>query len=287
MPISETDLIYCEDGSIYHLGLHSEQVPDLIFTVGDPERVPLVSQYFDSVETKVTHREFVSHIGRVGDCSLMVISSGMGTDNVEILMTELDALVNIDREARQTKASLRSLTIIRLGTSGALQPNVPLDSILISQTAFGLDTLMQFYSYRMPSSFKKAVDQLKSDLDLEFTPYAAEADSELITLFQSQFQVGNTVTCPGFYAPQGRQLRLASRQSRFLEKLINFRSSDITLANLEMETAGYYALGQLLGHRVLSVNAILAHRNSGKFSTNPAKTVGRMIERVLAKTNQL
>ncbi|MEM8969929.1 MAG: phosphorylase, partial [Bacteroidota bacterium] len=136
MPISETDLIYREDGAIYHLGLHPEQIPDLIFTVGDPERVLAVSQYFDAVETKVAHREFVSHIGRVGNRPVMVTSSGMGTDNVEILMIELDALVNIDQETRQPKENLRSLTIIRLGTSGALQPDIPLDSILISRAAF-------------------------------------------------------------------------------------------------------------------------------------------------------
>ena len=287
MPISETDLIYREDGSIYHLGLHSEQIPDLIFTVGDPERVPMVSQYFDAVETKVTHREFVSHIGRVGNRPVMVISSGMGTDNVEILMIELDALVNIDRETRQPKENLRLLAIIRLGTSGALQPDIPLDNILISQAAFGLDTLMQFYSYKMHSSLQKVAERLKSDLDLKFTPYAAEANSKLVALFQSQFQVGNTVTCPGFYAPQGRQLKLASRRNHLLEKLMQFRSSEVSLANGEMGTAGYYTLRKLLVHQMLSVNAILAHRSTGEFSANPQKTVGLMIEQVLAKVSEL
>jgi len=287
VPISETDLIYRDDDSIYHLGLHPEQVPDIIFTVGDPERVPMVSQYFDAVETKVTHREFVSHIGRLDNRSLMVISSGMGTDNVEILMTELDALVNIDQKTRQVKDSLRSLTIIRLGTSGALQPDIPLDSILVSRTAFGLDTLMQFYSYTTPSLLREAAVQLKSALDIEFTPYAAEANAELIVLFQSQFQLGNTVTCPGFYAPQGRQLRLASRQNRFLEKMIDFRSASGVLSNMEMETAGYYALGQLFEHRMLSVNAILAHRSTKRFSTNPQQVIQSMIEQMLAKVSEL
>ncbi len=287
MPISETDLIYRDDDSIYHLGLHPEQVPDIIFTVGDPERVPMVSQYFDAVETKVTHREFVSHIGRLDNRSLMVISSGMGTDNVEILMTELDALVNIDQKTRQVKDSLRSLTIIRLGTSGRLQPDIPLDSILVSRTAFGLDTLMQFYSYTTPSLLREAAVQLKSALDIEFTPYAAEANAELIVLFQSQFQLGNTVTCPGFYAPQGRQLRLASRQNRFLEKMIDFRSASGVLSNMEMETAGYYALGQLFEHRMLSVNAILAHRSTKRFSTNPQQVIQSMIEQMLAKVSEL
>ncbi|MGB3585013.1 MAG: nucleoside phosphorylase [Tunicatimonas sp.] len=287
MFINETDLIYRNDGSIYHLGLHPEQVPDIIFTVGDPERVPMVSQCFDTVETQVAHREFVSHIGRIGNRSVMVISSGMGTDNVEILMTELDALVNINAETRRPKEPIRSLTIIRLGTSGALQPDIPLDSILISQAAVGLDTLMQFYSYTTPPSLHDAVVKLKSALNLEFTPYAAEADAELIAIFQAQFQLGNTVTCPGFYAPQGRQLRLASRQNQLLKKLTNFQFTSGKLSNMEMETAGYYALGQPLGHRMLSVNAILAHRATKKFSTNPQKAIQGMIGQVLAEVSAL
>lgn len=286
MPISETDLIYRDDGSIYHLGLHPEQVPDIIFTVGDPERVSTVSQCFDAVKTRVAHREFVSHMGRIGNHSLMVISSGMGTDNVEILMTELDALVNVNRETCQPNENLRSLTIIRLGTSGALQPEVALDSLLVSQAAVGLDTLMQFYSHPVPPVWQEAVAQLKPALDLEFTPYVAEADAELVAQFESQFQLGITVTCPGFYAPQGRQVRLASRQNRLLNKLISFRLASGPLSNLEMETAGYYALGKLLGHRMLSVNAILANRATGRFSSHPQKTILNMIEQVLVKMDE-
>jgi len=286
MPISETDLIYREDGSIYHLGLQPEQVPDIVLTVGDPERVPMVSQHFDAVEEKISHREFVAHIGRVGQRSLMVISSGMGTDNVEILMTELDALVNIDQESRTVHADKRSLTIIRLGTSGALQPDVPLDSILVSRVAFGVDTLIQFYLYATPRQFQAAAQQLGADLSLDFAPYVAEGSTELLKVFQS-FSTGSTLTCPGFYAPQGRQMRLAPRQDGLLRRLIDFRFSEGALTNLEMETAGYYALGQLLGHRVLSVNAILAHRLSGQFSSAPQQTVNFMIEQVLSKIGEL
>lgn len=287
MPISETDLIYREDGSIYHLGLQPDQVPDIVLTVGDPERVSAVSQYFDTIETKVAHREFVAHIGRVGERSLMVISSGMGTDNVEILMTELDALINVDRESRTVRVDKRSLKIIRLGTSGSLQPEIPLDSILISQLAFGADTLMQFYSYNTPHHFQAAVHQLKVELLLDFMPYAAEGSTKLLKVFQSEFRTGCTLTCPGFYAPQGRQVRLVSRQYELLKKLIDFRFSEGSLANLEMETAGYYALGQLLGHQMLSVNAILANRSTGRFSSAPQQTVNFMIERVLSKANEL
>ena len=287
MPISESDLIYREDGSIYHLSLQPEQVPNIVLTVGDPERVPMVSQYFDAVEEKVSHREFVAHIGRVGERSLMVVSSGMGTDNVEILMTELDALINIDRESRDVRANKRSLKIIRLGTSGSLQPDVPLDSILMSHWAFGVDTQMQFYSYKTPSQFQEAAQQLRTNLSLEFTPYVAEGSAELLKAFQSEFLTGCTLTCPGFYAPQGRQVRLASRQDGLLKKLIDFRFSEGALTNLEMETAGYYAFGQLLGHQMLSVNAILAHRPSGQFSSAPQQTINFMIEHVLSKIGEL
>ncbi len=287
MSISETDLIYREDDSIYHLGLQPEQVPDIVLTVGDPERVPAVSQYFDAVEEKVAHREFVAHIGRVGERSLMVISSGMGTDNVEILMTELDALVNIDRESRTVRANKRSLRIIRLGTSGSLQPEVPLDSILLSRVAIGVDTLMQFYPYATPPQFQAAAQQLKADLSLEFTPYVAEGSTELLKVFQSEFLTGCTLTCPGFYAPQGRQIRLAPQQDELLKKLIDFRFSEGVLTNLEMETAGYYALGQLLGYQMLSVNAILAHRPNRQFSSAPQQTVNFMIEQVLSKVGEL
>jgi uridine phosphorylase len=287
MPISKTDLIYREDGSIYHLGLQPEQIPDIVLTVGDPERVPMVSRYFDAVEEKVSHREFVAHIGRVGERSLIVISSGMGTDNVEILMTELDALVNIDRESRTVHADKRSLIIIRLGTSGALQPDVPLDSVLLSRMAFGVDTLMQFYPYATPPQFQAAAQQLGADLSLDFAPYVAEGSAELLKVFQSEFRTGCTLTCPGFYAPQGREVRLAPRQHVLLKKLVDFRCSEGALTNLEMETAGYYALGQLLGHQMLSVNAILAHRPSGQFSSAPQQTVNFMIEQVLSRIGEL
>ncbi|MEQ9439275.1 MAG: nucleoside phosphorylase [Cyclobacteriaceae bacterium] len=285
--ISKTDLILREDGAAYHLGLLPAQIPDIILTVGDPERVPFVSRYFDVIEEKIAHREFVSHIGRVGKRALMVISSGMGTDNVEILMTELDALVNIDYDTRLPYETSRRLTIIRLGTSGSLQPDIPVDSMLVSQTAFGLDTLMQFYDYTTPPHFQEATQQMKAACQLSFEPYAAESDSDLLSRFEPDFLVGNTLTCPGFYAPQGRHLRLSPRQDDLLQTLMNFRFSGKAVTNLEMETAGYYALGTLLEHRMLSLNAILAHRPSGKFSSNPMKIIDRIIERTFSRIENL
>nr|WKN36682.1 nucleoside phosphorylase [Tunicatimonas sp. TK19036] len=287
IPISPADLITQENGAAYHLGLLPEQVTDIILTVGDPERVSAVSQHFDVVEEKVAKREFVTHIGRIGHLPLMVISSGMGTDNVEILMNELDVLVNIDPGTRTAKSARRSLTIIRLGTSGSLQPDIPLDSLLVSETAFGLDTLMQFYRYETPEKLQEAVWGMKERFSLEFTPYGALADNELLKHFHPLFLPGSTLTCPGFYAPQGRSIRLLPRQEHLLEAMIDYRFSGNSITNMEMETAGYYALGRLLSHRMLSLNAILAHRPSGRFSSNPAKTVNLMIEQALSIISSL
>ena len=282
VPISETDLILNADGSIYHLGLHAEDVPELVLTVGDPERVPKVSRYFDRIEVRRTHREFHAHIGWVGKKRLMVISSGMGTDNVEILLTELDALINTELATRTIKEDHRKLTIVRIGTSGALQAAIPVDSYVVNQYAFGLDTLMQFYPFCMEIDELQWARQLGEYLELAFTPYCATGAKQLLAIWENDFQVGTTVTCPGFYAPQGRQVRIAPQINLLLSKLSNFRFNNLSLTNLEMETAGYYALGQLLGHNVISLNAILANRATHTFSTKPAETIDILIQKVLS-----
>ena len=279
--LSEADLILRPDGSIYHLALRPEHLTDIVLTVGDPERVGQVSRYFDRVEDKIAHREFHTHIGYLGNQRLMVISSGMGTDNVEILMTELDALANIDLTQRMVRKDLRKLTIIRIGTSGSLQTSAPLDSLVVGAHAFGLDTLMQFYPTMMNEKQQTWADQLREYLELSFTPYCTSASSRLAKLFSSDMIVGNIVTCPGFYAPQGRTVRLSPGKDDLLSKLTNFQFDEGHLTNLEMETAGYYALGSLLGHEVISTNAIVAHRTTDKFSVNPQKTIAVLIEKVL------
>ena len=279
--LSEADLILRPDGSIYHLALRPEHLTDIVLTVGDPERVGQVSRYFDRVEEKIAHREFHTHIGYLGNQRLMVISSGMGTDNVEILMTELDALANIDLTQRTVKEDLRKLTIIRIGTSGSLQTSAPLDSLVVGAHAFGLDTLMQFYPTVMNEKQQTWAHQLREQLELSFTPYCTSASSKLVDLFSSDMLVGNTVTCPGFYAPQGRTVRLSPGKHNLLSKLSDFQFSEGYLTNLEMETAGYYALGSLLGHEVVSTNAIVAHRTTDKFSVNTQKTITVLIEKVL------
>lgn len=282
--IPESELILNPDGSIYHLGLRPEHLTNLILTVGDPARVPLISRYFDQVETILQRREFHTHIGHIGSHKLMVISSGMGTDNVEILMTELDALANVDFTTRTIKDRLTSLNIIRIGTSGALQESVPLDSHLVSDYAFGLDTLMQFYSDDLMTPGERAMaEHLSVHLNLPFVPYVVNGSEKLKRRISSGMIIGNTVTCPGFYAPQGRFIRTRPRPKNLIHSLAKFHWEGKQLANFEMETAGYYAMGRLLGHEVLSMNAIIANRTTHQFSRQPEKVVDALIQKVLER----
>jgi uridine phosphorylase len=283
MQISPTDLILNPDGSIYHLCLRPEHLAETIITVGDPDRVEKVSQHFDSVEFKIHKREFVTHTGTLGGKRLTVISSGIGTDNVEILMNELDALVNIDLKTYEEKLEHKSLNIIRLGTSGSLQKHIPIDSVVISNKGIGLDSLGVFY----PTIISPLTMALKKNLDVKLMPYANKAGQNLQKLFwkdapKNWFE-GTTVTCPGFYAPQGRTLRYSPKIDNLLEKMNDFRYDGITLTNLEMETAGYYLMGKILGHEVLSISAILANRMTNEFSKQPEKQVDSLIKYALEK----
>ncbi|WKN30439.1 nucleoside phosphorylase [Porifericola rhodea] len=282
-----SEIILNPDGSIYHLGLRPEHLPDIILTVGDPERVPQVSQYFDGLKLKVNRREFVSHIGTLAGKPIMVISSGMGTDNVEILLTELDILANYNLKSLQPKPLLRTLNIIRLGTSGTLHEDIPLDSLLVSRYAFGIDTLMQFYDYPRPDDWLIYGKALGEHLALSFEPYCAEAAPTLLEPFVNEMLVGHTLTCPGFYAPQGRSLRLPIRPPHLHERLRDFSFNGKRITNFEMETAGYYALGHALGHNMLSTNAIVANRATQKFSVQASKTIDRLIRTVLSKISGL
>lgn len=283
MQISPTDLIINPDGSIYHLSLRPEHLADTIITVGDPDRVEKVSQYFDSVEIKINKREFVTHTGTLSGKRLTVISSGIGTDNVEILMNELDALVNIDLETLEIKPNHKSLNIIRLGTSGSLQKDIPVDSFVVSEWGIGFDALGFFYE----SQSNQTTINLQKDLSLEFMPYCNHAGVDLFKLFietaPENWFTGMTVTCPGFYAPQGRVLRYSPKINGLLQKMNEYCRDGNVLTNLEMETAGYYLMGKLLGHEVLSISAILANRMTNEFSKQPEKQVDSLIKYALEK----
>lgn len=283
MKITPTDLIINPDGTIYHLNLLPENIADTIITVGDPDRVKFVSQYFDSIEFQVSKREFVTHTGYLNGKRLSVISSGIGTDNVEILMNELDALVNIDFKTLEVKLEHKSLNIIRLGTSGSLQKNIPVDSFVVSEWGIGFDALGFFYETEPNETTKK----IKQDFELEFMPYCNPSGYDLFQLFTEDtpdnWFSGATVTCPGFYAPQGRTLRYNPKIDGLLQKMNQFNHGGIKLTNLEMETAGYYLMGKVLGHEVLSVSAILAGRMTNKFSQQADKQVDSLIKIALER----
>ncbi len=284
---TSSEIILNPDGSIYHLGLRPEHLTDIVLTVGDPERVPEVSKYFDSIDIKISKREFVTHIGRLGKQPIMAISSGMGTDNVEILLTELDILANVDLESMLPRKKLRSLKIIRIGTSGALQKDIPLDTLLLNDYAFGIDTLMQFYDLPQNEKRDGYAYELKEHLNLHFEPYCEQADETLKLLFQKEMLPGNTLTCPGFYAPQGRKIRLPIQPADLHEKLNSFSFEGGKITNFEMETAGYYALGKALGHQVLSTNAVVANRATQTFSRQASQTIDCLVRMVLDKLSGL
>lgn len=282
--MNASELILHPDGSIYHLHLHPEQVAPLVITVGDPDRVAKVSRYFDRVECRVRKREFVTHTGWLGNTRLSVISTGIGPDNVDIVLNELDALFNIDLAARQPKARLTQLSLIRIGTAGCLQAEVPVDAWVASSAAFGMDGLLHFYD--APSlQDNAALQALRSHCigqwAFPISPYFVESDKDMLEKFEAGFHQGITATNPGFYGPQGRRLRAAVAQPEYLDLLQRFDFQGRKILNLEMETAAIYGLSKLLGHRAVSLSAILANRATGTFSRQPEKTVQRLIEHVL------
>jgi uridine phosphorylase len=279
--ISDTDLILNPDGSVYHLNLLPKHISDTIITVGDPSRVYMVSQFFDEVEFEMNKREFITHVGKYKGKKITVISTGIGTDNVEIFLSELDALVNVDLKTREPKSKKKKLKIVRIGTSGALQEDIALGTHLVSDYAVGLDNVMNFYDLPMNDYEAGLAHDIQKKTGLPFMPYVVRGSEALRDLVADDMMVGNTVTCPGFYAPQGRELRIPIRFPKLLEDLNYYHKGDFWLTNFEMETSGYYAMGRLLGHEVLSVNAIIANRIKNKFSKNPNKVVESLIQKIL------
>jgi uridine phosphorylase len=274
--LSPSELVLSHTGAIYHLALHPEQLAHTIIAVGDPDRVAQVSKHFDTIEYSVQHREFVTHTGYVGKTRLTAISSGIGTDNIDIVLNELDALVNIDLQTRLPKENLTTLRIVRVGTSGALQPDIEVDSFLASKEAIGLDNLMAFYDLPQSEAERELCTNIQQHIGLPFLPYHVEASPALLQQF-ADIRQGTTLTCAGFYAPQGRSLRLPTKPVDILQRYRSFRAGEQVFTNFEMETSGYYAFGRLLQHEILSLNVILANRANGAFSTNPAKPVEDLI----------
>jgi uridine phosphorylase len=281
---SPTDLIINPDGSSYHLNLRPDQIPDTLILVGDPERVPKVSVYFDEVTEIVHKREFVTHLGVLQGKRIGVLSSGIGADNVEIVMNELDALVNIDFQTRLEKTEKRSLQLIRIGTSGSIQTHIPVDSILISTAAIGFDNLAQFYGFESAQSISSdSLQEWTQAIDYPLPLYAAKASANLLEIFKplNAFE-GVTLTAPGFYAPQGRTIRIHSIRPDFLEKVIAAKLDQQEITNIEMETAAYYAFAGAMGHEIISLNAILANRINNEFSKDPEQQITSLIQKAIA-----
>ncbi len=286
MSIKTSELILNPDGSIYHLNLRPEHLAPIIITVGDPDRVDHVSRYFDTIEFKIQKREFKTHTGVYHNQQISVISTGIGSDNIDIVLNELDALVNIDFETRTIKPDLTSLKIVRIGTSGALQPDIPVDSFLLSSYAIDINGLLQ--SYKIKKIQNPAIETAfckHTGWDSERgKPVVVQNSKSLETqLLSNNIQYGITATCGGFYGPQGRILRLEPKDNVFKDKLQSFRFEDLRITNFEMETSAIYGLSKLLGHQACSMNAILANRANGTFSKTPEQTVDQLIKYTLKK----
>lgn len=280
--MNEAELILNDDGSIYHLGIRPEHCAPLIITVGDPDRVPTVSQFFDRIDFINQKREICVHTGVLGNRAVSVISTGMGTDNIDIVFNELDALFTLDLNTGKLLNSPTPLTFIRLGTSGAIQANIELDSLVVAEAAIGFDNLMHYYDPSMCDHPIAVSLHTHLGMPKRFNhPYFAKGDSTLIKdCVKLGMNKGIIATNPGFYAPQGRHLRTKNVLSYQMDSLINFTCNNYLITNFDMETAGIYGLSQVLGHRAISISAILANRFQGTFSEQPDKTVYNMIERV-------
>jgi len=280
MSIKASELILNPDGSVYHLNLRPEHLATTIITVGDPDRVDSITKHFDSVEFQTKKREFHTQTGTYKGKRITVISTGIGTDNIDIVFNELDALVNIDLESREIKSQLTQLEIIRIGTSGSIQKEIPIDAFLISDYATGFDSLLHFYQSEH-IQFAEISDALVKHtqwFNKKSQPYVLKSDDELLEKFSSdKTHKGFTATNVGFYGPQGRVLRLPVQDAGLNDKLASFNYEGMSITNLEMETAGIYGLSKLLGHKALSMNAIIANRATGEFTQNPKKVVDDLI----------
>lgn len=282
--IAESELIINPRGAVYHLDLRPEEIADTVITVGDPDRVREVSKYFDSIEVQAQHREFITHTGRVGNKRLTVLSSGIGPDNIDIVLNELDALANIDFETRQIKPKLKALNIIRLGTSGSLQADIPVDSFVASTHGLGVDNLLHFYRLEQNEEENLLLQSFVTHTQLHgqgISPYISGSAPSLLKHFVTGFHQGITVTCPGFYGPQGRILRLGVRNPDLISRLTDFRFGPHRISNFEMETSAIYGLGRLLGHNCLALNAIVANRVQQTFSKDGKAAVENLIKKFI------
>jgi len=281
MQFHETELILTSENRVYHINLKAEDIADDVIVVGDQYRVPQISAHFSSIEFKTHHREFVTHTGIYEGKRITVLSTGIGTDNIDIVMNELDAAVNINPVTRTHNEKHRTLNVIRLGTSGALQADIPVNGLVVSSHGLGLDGLLNFYEgwqsineNEISNSFIKHTNWLQN---LPY-PYCVAAASDLLNKF-----VGITATAPGFYGPQGRQIKLKAAMPSLNELLTDYKLNNLRITNFEMETSALYGLGKLLGHNCLTICVIIANRVRKEFTSDYKKSVEVLIENCLQK----
>lgn len=284
--LSETDYILNNDGSIYHLHLLDEHIADNVIVVGDQDRVAKISRYFDSIEVQIKNREFVTHTGHIGKVRVTVLSTGIGTDNVDIAINELDAAINIDPKTRLLKENKRKLNIIRIGTSGALQEDIPVGSQVISQFGLGFDGVLHYYNYNSDDLEKELEAQIRHHLNWNVepaAPYICKASMDLFNKLHHGMIPGITAASPGFYGPQGRKLRLDPKFPDINTQLQNFVYQNYRVTNFEMETSALYGLSSMLGHDCCTCCAIIANRVRKEFSEDYRKDVDRLIKTVLER----
>ncbi len=284
--IPPSELVLNPDNSIYHLKLHPEQLAYDIIVVGDPNRVKTISNYFDTIEHKVENREIITHTGMLNGKKLTVLSTGMGTDNIDIVLNELDALVNIDLENRTIKPEKTSLNIVRIGTSGALQKDIPVDAFVVSKYGLGMDGLMNYYEFEQNKKEAELLNQFYKQTNYSKTfaqPYFVKASENLFNTLSKGNISGITATASGFYGPQGRTLRIPLKEKNINEKLNSFNYNNLQIVNFEMETAAIYGLSRALGHNACTICTVVANRFSNEFSSNYKSSVKKLIEQTLER----
>jgi len=283
-PIGASELIINPRGAVYHLDLRPDELADTIITVGDPDRVAQVSKHFDHIEHHSAHREFITHTGYIGTKRISVMSTGIGPDNIDIALNEVDALVNIDFETRYINDIKKSVSIIRLGTCGSLQGEVGVDQLVAGTHGLGIDNLLHFYQPNNNNEELAILTAFEQHTNIQahhIKPYISSASAGLIKHFTEGYSHGITVTCPGFYGPQGRILRLPLKMPNLVDQMTSFRFGNHHIANFEMETSAIYGLCNLLGHQCLSINVIVANRVKKEFSKDGAKAIDHMIQKSL------
>jgi len=287
--IESSELIINPDGSIYHLHLRPQDIADTIILVGDPGRVEMISKHFTSIDVKIMNREFCTHTGYYNGKRITALSTGIGTDNIDIVLNELDALVNIDFESRMPKKEHKSLNLVRLGTSGGLQGNVAVDSFLVSEKAIGFDGLLNFYAQRnevAELAIEKAFTQFVDWNLLLPSPYVVSASDKLLAKLKGNNMTGITISAPGFYGPQGRVLRLPIVDPEINDKIEKFEFNGKKITNYEMESSALFGLSKLLGHEALTICVIIANRVNKTFSKDYKPRVEALIQYTLDKLTE-